>query len=300
MIPIDVISGFLGAGKTTLAGLILKYYIERGEKPVYIVNEFGEAALDADIIRHDGFEAVEMVGGCVCCTLKDNAVITIKRIVATFSPTRIVFEPSGVFMPDAFFDILKDDYLSARCRRGSIITVVDSLSLAKARIKAGSFVSSQIRHADRLILSKLEKSGADVAELICDLKNLNPKADLFAKRWDLLGREDFERLTEPENDSRGHEGGHHHFHHTFEALTVNTEKSFDGDSLDRLCALLRGGTLGEICRVKGVIRREGKPALLNIAFEDVNIGPSELEDFALTFIGNGMDKDQIVKALNSL
>ena len=72
MINIDIVSGFLGAGKTTFANMLLRYYINSGLRPVYIVNEFGKTGLDAEIIKADGFEAVEIEGGCICCTLEDD------------------------------------------------------------------------------------------------------------------------------------------------------------------------------------------------------------------------------------
>ena len=124
MVKIDLISGFLGVGKTTFANMLLRYYMDHGKKPVYIVNEFGETGLDADIIKADGFEAVEVFGGCICCTLKNDITIAIDDVIKTFSPDIIVFEPSGVFIVDSFYDILKDETIEDKCEQGNSVRVV--------------------------------------------------------------------------------------------------------------------------------------------------------------------------------
>ena len=132
MVKLDMISGFLGAGKTTFSSLLLRHYMNQSLRPVYIVNEFGKAGLDADIIKSDGFEAIEMEGGCICCTLKDDVSTAIIRIIDTFAPTNIVFEPSGIFVFSNFFDIFKDPEINKRREMGSVITIIDSLNFTAA------------------------------------------------------------------------------------------------------------------------------------------------------------------------
>jgi len=79
MIKLDIISGFLGAGKTTFCNKILRHYLDCGLRPVFIVNEFGKTSLDAEIIKADGFDALEIEGGCICCTLKDDIAASVKH-----------------------------------------------------------------------------------------------------------------------------------------------------------------------------------------------------------------------------
>ena len=130
MVQIDMISGFLGAGKTTFANRILDYYAKKGFHPVYIVNEFGETRLDADIMEKEGFTSVEIRGGCVCCTLKGDIEIAITKVIEQYHPTHIVFEPSGVFVFNNFFEVLNSDMLRNKCEIGNVITIVDSVNFS--------------------------------------------------------------------------------------------------------------------------------------------------------------------------
>ena len=176
-----MISGFLGAGKTTFISLLLEYYIKKGERPVYIVNEFGNTGLDAKLLENEGFQAIEMANGCICCTLKDSVVDTIREVFQRFSPTRILFEPSGIFVFDNFLELVRTQTLQYCCRIGSVITVVDSLNFNPSKLKYGNFLYNQIKSASAIVVSKLEKSPISAEEIVCDIQNINPQAFVFAK-----------------------------------------------------------------------------------------------------------------------
>ncbi len=206
MVYLDIISGFLGSGKTTFANTLLDFYIKVGEKPVYIVNEYGEAGLDAEIMRTEGFRAVELTNGCICCTLKGEMVRAIGEIIEQFSPTRIVFEPSGIFMFDSFFDILEKKGLQGKCAIGNIVTVIDGVNYRPARLVFGNFIYNQIQSAPVLFLSKMDKLGedADLTELLCDVKNINPNAVIVNQKYDELTTELLSALFLKKSDLYGH------------------------------------------------------------------------------------------------
>jgi len=298
MVKIDLISGFLGVGKTTFANMLLRYYMDIGKKPVYIVNEFGQTGLDADIIKADGFEAVEMFGGCVCCTLKTDTTVAIGNVIKTFSPDNIVFEPSGIFIFDSFFDVLKHETIKDKCELGNIFTIVDSVNFSSSKAVYGNFIYNQIKNSRVILLSKLEKTKNDVDEIICDIKNICPDAFIMSKIWKDWDKADFELLLSQEKPLHLHHHAHHHSE--LSSVTVKPEKTFTREKLDSLIASCKSGVFGDLCRVKGILMTEEQPVLLNIAMQDVTLtdfkAPAEP---TLTLIGNTVNEEEIVKFLKS-
>ena len=295
MIKLDIISGFLGAGKTTFVNKLLKHYMDNGLKPVCIVNEFGETGLDAQIIEADGFRAVEIEGGCICCTLKDDIAVSLMQVIKEFSPTNIVFEPSGIFIFDNFFDILKIEELKNLCEVGSIITIVDSVNFSFARAMFGGFIYNQIKNSPVIVLSKLEKPESKNADdVICDIKNINPNAIITSKIWSDWTDDDFNTVLSRQGKT---ETEHRAKHHSFlKSETVEPSEPFTKERLDELITLCKSGKFGNLCRVKGILNVDGKRILLNIAMQDVTItdflGPNPQ---TLTFIGDRIKKNKIDK-----
>ena len=305
MIKLDIVSGFLGAGKTTFCNLLLKHYLRAAEdgrpckRPVFIVNEFGKTSLDAEIIKADGFDAIELEGGCICCTLKDDIATSIIQVVEEFAPTNIVFEPSGIFIFNNFYDILKQPEIAAKCEFGNAVTIVDSVNFSPSKAAYGSFVYNQIKNAAVLVLSKLEKTKADVNEIICDLKNINPEAFIVSKVWSELTAVDFDEMLNERNgviyDRRDKQ------HAKLASTTIQAEKQFTQEKLDELVEKYVGGVFGELYRVKGVINVNGKSALLNFALYDAKIEPfNGAAENRLTFIGQTVDKAAVSGFIESL
>jgi G3E family GTPase len=294
MIELDVISGFLGAGKTTLANALLAHYIEAWERAVYIVNEFGETDTDAALLRSEGFSAVTLPGGCICCTLRADLALALRDIIDTFAPTKIVFETSGIFIYDSFEEVLQDAYLSAHCRVRRTVAVVDSLNIQKikkAALLVGSFIENQLKNSSVIVVSKLERFAGDLSELICDLKAIAPQAALMARRWDEEGFID-ELLSAGDDGERVWVSGHGHAH--FDAVTIKPETAFTADSYGRFIERALSGKLGEFLRIKGVVVVDGQPQRLNIAMDDVVLQPAGAhEEPRLTFIGRGFNKASV-------
>ncbi|MCL2367053.1 MAG: GTP-binding protein [Oscillospiraceae bacterium] len=292
MINLDLITGFLGAGKTTFCSILLKHYMEKGARPVYIVNEFGQTGLDAEIIKADGFNAVEMFGGCICCTLKGEVSVAILKVIEAFSPTHIVFEPSGIFIFDEFFNILKQEQIRDKCVLGNVITIIDGVNFNYSKAKFGSFLYNQIKNAPTLIISKLEKNKYTADELIADLKNINPDALIMAKIWEKFDAQTFDVLL---NERKGMHFDHpDHIHGHFQSITIKPDMVFVQEKLDMFADLCIAGVFGDLYRVKGVLKTESGSILLNIANEDVNIEHFKgYSEETLTFIGNNVNSDEI-------
>ncbi len=286
MIEIDVISGFLGAGKTTLANRLLSHYAAVQERAVYIVNEFGQTGMDAELIRGAGFQAIALSGGCICCTLRSELTLALKQIIETFAPARIVFETSGIFVFNQFEDVLKDEFLWTRCIIRRAVVVYDSLSGRSAGMVAGSFVENQIKNASVIVVSKLERFEGDTAEIVCDLKNVNPDAAVIARLWHESGFLDDVLAV----GGRRKEHAFGHSHAPMDTVTLPMEKDLSRQAFDGFIRRIVAGECGRVYRVKGYLRIEGIRYLLHIAMRDVvtEAAPQSGEN-RMTFIGSDLD-----------
>ncbi len=291
MIELDVISGFLGAGKTTLANILLAHYIKAGERAVYIVNEFGETDTDAELLRSEGFTAVTLPNGCICCTLRTEMTLALHDIIKKLSPDRIVFETSGIFIYDRFEDVLKDEFIRNHCRVRRTITVADSLNIQKRALLAGSFIENQLKNASTIVVSKLERFAGDLSKLICDLKAVAPQVALVARPWDERGFID-DVLSAEADEDRVWVSSHGHAH--FDAVVIEPQKSLTEESYARFIERVQSGKMGEFLRVKGAVIVDGQLRRLNIAGDDVVLQTARSHEVCrLTFIGRGFNKASV-------
>ncbi len=298
MVKIDIISGFLGAGKTTFANKLLAFYLSKGFKPVYIVNEFGQTGLDAAVAESEGFQAVELTSGCVCCTLKGDTASAMREVMAAFNPTHIVFEPSGVFVFDNFLDILKSPGLLGKCKLSSVVTVVDSVNFSLSRAAYGGFLYNQIKHSPALIISKLKRGQTDAEGLICDLKNINPDALVIAKPWSELTDEDYSALSKP-NLSRAPAKGKRG-HNPLFSVTLPLGGELTRERAEELMELCASGSFGGVYRAKGVIKIGGVSLVLSVAGRDYGLSPFRgMHDQTLTFIGENIDSERLQAFLSA-
>ena len=215
MTKIDIFSGFLGAGKTTLIRkLIQEAY--RGEKLVLIENEFGDIAIDGGFLQDAGVQITEMNSGCICCTLVGDFTKALKKVIDEYAPDRILIEPSGVGkLSDVAAAVERVD----EAQVGSKVTVVDA---GKAKMYArnfGEFFEDQVRSADLIVLSRTDTTGEKkLLEAVTLLKALNPEAGLITTPWsELDGRQIREAMQEnglrAEMEALREEHEHHHHHH---------------------------------------------------------------------------------------
>lgn len=189
MIKLDIISGFLGSGKTTLIKKILDFY--KHEKVVVIENEFGEIGIDASIIKKDGLDIIELQNGCICCSMKLNFKDTILKVVKEFNPDRIIIEPTGIAMLSEILSMINNDEIKSNFSINSLVTVVDAINYFDYRDNFGEFFEDQILNSKTLLLSKnqfLEDENRD--SVVKSLKSLNENVYIINKNWDDLLIED--------------------------------------------------------------------------------------------------------------
>ena len=223
MTKIDIISGFLGAGKTTLIKKLLKEALN-GTKVVLIENEFGEIGIDGGFLKESGIEITEMNSGCICCSLVGDFETSLKEVMDTYAPERILIEPSGVGkLSDVMRAIQNIADTDDNMELNSAVTVVD-VSKAKVYIKNfGEFFINQIENAGTVILSRTDKADQKkIEEAVKLIRSHNEKATIITTPLDqITGKEildTFEGNSDLEAEllklvmEEAHEHHHHHHH----------------------------------------------------------------------------------------
>ena len=214
MAKIDVISGFLGAGKTTLIQKLIKD-VFANKKVVLVENEFGEIGIDGGFLQEAGIEITEINSGCICCTLKGDFEAALAKLVRDYEPDHIIIEPSGV---GKLSDIIKAIQSVEGLELNSYSTVVDAKRCAVYHKNFGEFFDDQIQTAGCVILSRTQMTDDAVIEKDIEIiRELNPDARIITTPWDDLSAEAI--LEAMEGSTNGFpafdddEDEHHHHHH---------------------------------------------------------------------------------------
>ena len=224
MTKIDIISGFLGAGKTTLIKKLLSDAY-KGEQVVLIENEFGEIGIDGGFLKEAGIEIREMNSGCICCSLVGDFGKSLHEVVDTYHPDRILIEPSGVGKLSDVIKAVQDVQGEIDAELNSFTTVVDVTKCKIYRKNFGEFFSNQIEYAGAVILSRTDKAKPEkIQESVALLRELNEKAPIITTPIEQLPGEKIletmessksledELLAEVSKEAHDHEHHHHHDH----------------------------------------------------------------------------------------
>lgn len=220
MTKIDIISGFLGAGKTTLIKKLLSEAFT-GEQVVLIENEFGEIGIDGGFLKEAGIEIREMNSGCICCSLVGDFGKSLREVVDTYHPDRILIEPSGVGKLSDVIKAVQDVQEEIDAHLNSFTTVVDVTKCRVYRKNFGEFFSNQIEYAGAVILSRTDKAKPEkVEESVALLRELNDKAPFITTPIAQLSGEKILKTMESGKSLEAElldelicpECGHHHEH----------------------------------------------------------------------------------------
>ena len=186
MTKADIISGFLGAGKTTLISKLLKEALP-DEQVVLIENEFGEIGIDGGFLKDSGVEIREMNSGCICCSLVGDFGTSLKEVVDKYHPDRIIIEPSGVGKLSDVIKAVKDLHIENEIRLNSASTVADASKVKMYMKNFGEFFNNQIEHAGTIILSRTQNVSEDkLKKAIEMIRSLNADAHIITTPWDSL------------------------------------------------------------------------------------------------------------------
>ena len=290
MTKIDIFSGFLGAGKTTLIKkLIAEAY--SGEKLVLIENEFGEINIDGGFLKESGIQISEMSAGCICCSLVGDFNKALREVVEQFHPDRILIEPSGVGkLSDVIVAVENTVKDVPEMKLNSFVTVADATKVKVYMKNFGEFYNNQIEAAGTIILSRTQKMTQEKLEAaVSMLREKNADAAIITTPWDeldgkailaaiekvSLADELLEKMRseheadEHEHHHHHHDGEecddpacecHHHHHHAddvFSSWGKETPKLYSKAALDDILTKLDSGDYGHILRAKGIVNGEG-------------------------------------------
>ena len=225
MTKIDIVSGFLGAGKTTLIKKLLAEAYP-GEKLVLIENEFGEINIDGGFLKESGIQISEMSAGCICCSLVGDFNKSLKQVSAQFHPDRILIEPSGVGkLSDVIVAVENTAAEDPELKLNSFVTVADATKVKVYMKNFGEFYNNQIESAGTIILSRTQKLTEEKLQAaVAMLREKNPDAAILTTPWDELDGKTIlraiekvsladELLAKMRAEHEAEEAEHHHHHH---------------------------------------------------------------------------------------
>lgn len=324
MTKVDIISGFLGAGKTTFIKLLIEN-VFAGEKLVLIENEFGEIGIDGGFLKDAGIEITEMNSGCICCTLVGDFSKALRKVIEEYHPDRVLIEPSGVGklsdVSKAIEHVKKEVDIEIEGR----ITIVDGKKAKMYLKNFGEFFKDQVAYANTIVVSRTQMmEDHSIEECVKMLREENKEASIISTSWDKLSKEAIEHALSPDTQLEGifeeekcpvcshehhhegacgcgHEHHHHHHHHADEIFTSwgqETAHKYTEEELDFLLkALSETEGYGTILRAKGIVEME------NGAWKQFDLVPQEYEvresaaDYTgrLCVIGTDLKEDELTK-----
>lgn len=328
MTKIDIISGFLGAGKTTLIKKLLQEALN-GQKVVLIENEFGEIGIDGGFLKDAGIQITEMNSGCICCSLVGDFGAALKKVVEQYHPDRIIIEPSGVGKLSDVIAAVMNVAGEIDLDLNSFVTVADATKCKMYMKNFGEFYNNQVESANTIILSRTQGMKEEkLAQAVSMIQEKNAKAKIITTPWDELTGEQIlavmeqghslaEELMEEAmklHEEEEHEHHHHHHddddccchdhehhHHADEVFTSwgkETPRKYTKEELDEILVKLSEETeFGIILRAKGMLPAADGTWL----YFDLVPGEYEIRNGApdytgrLCVIGSKMDTDKLEK-----
>lgn len=334
MTKVDIISGFLGAGKTTFIKKLLSD-VWAGEKLVLIENEFGEIGIDGGFLKDAGIEITEMNSGCICCTLVGDFSKALVKVLDEYHPDRVIIEPSGVGKLSDVARAIEAVEKDADIEIDGRITVVDGKKAKIYMKNFGEFFKDQVEHASTIVVSRTQMmTDEKVEECVHTLREENAEATIISTPWDELGKEaishaltkgaEIESLFEDHEDHDhcdhdhhdhhdhdhhdhdhdcccGHDHDHHHHHHADDVFTSwgkETVHKYTEEELDYLLkALSETTSYGTILRSKGIIQ------MTDGSWKQFDLVPEEYEvregqpDYTgrICVIGTDLKEDDLLK-----
>ncbi|MCC7016598.1 MAG: GTP-binding protein [Rhodospirillales bacterium] len=313
---LNLLFGFLGSGKTTLARRLLDRSGTK-EKTAIIVNEFGDVGIDGASLAGRHVDLIELTSGCLCCTLKGSLLNAVEELIARAGARRIVIEATGVAQPDELIETFADPSARARYDIGPIVTVVDSPKYSKLNELLGEFYRAQIENADVIILNKIDLApAATLEDARREIARLSPRAEIhFADRCDV----DLERLLDgPSSDvvrahagtrgdgrgggnARGESGEHghdrDHRHPPAESFVLDA----GGDAARGAVESFFRKLPESVWRVKGFMEIEGRLSLIQYAMGTLEIRATDPRPARnMVFIGRDMNREEIAERFRAV
>ena len=327
MAKIDIISGFLGAGKTTLIKKLIAEAFP-GEKLVLIENEFGEIGIDGGFLKESGIQITEMNSGCICCSLVGDFGEALKEVLEKYAPDRVIIEPSGVGKLSDVVKAVKN--IGDTVTINSMATVVDASKCKMYMKNYGEFYNNQIEYAGTVILSRTQNVSAEKLDTCLKMiREKNQEASVITTPWDEINAKNIleamekvnslekELLEEHEHHHHHdgecchhehehhhhhdgecchHEHGHHHADDVFTSMGIETAHKFTEEELKGIIdTLANSKEYGEVLRAKGIVAAaEGEWFHFDLVPEETEIRRGAA-DFTgrICVIGSALDEEKV-------
>ena len=333
MAKIDIISGFLGAGKTTLIKKLIAEAFP-GEKLVLIENEFGEIGIDGGFLKEAGIQITEMNSGCICCSLVGDFGKALKEVLEKYTPDRVIIEPSGVGKLSDVVKAVQD--IGDSVVINSTATVVDASKCKMYMKNYGEFYNNQIEYAGTVILSRTQNISEEKLETVLKMiREKNDEASVITTPWDQINGKNIleamekinslekELVDEHEHHHHHHDGdecccghdhdhehhhdgecgcghhhehGHHHADDVFTSMGIETAHKFTEDELSAIIdQLAKDEKFGEVLRAKGIVPAvEGEWFHFDLVPEETEVRRGAA-DFTgrVCVIGSNLEEDKI-------
>ncbi|EDT77669.1 GTP-binding protein [Clostridium perfringens] len=303
---VDIISGFLGAGKTTLIKKLLDTLV-KDEKVAIVENEYGEVGIDGDLLKDRRIEVKEINSGCICCTIKGDFKQNILDIISNYRPDRIIIEPSGVANFSQVLESIKEAHIEG-LRINMKITMVDAQNVHMYMKNFGDFYRSQLVNANTIILTRVEKlSDKEITHVCNEIKIINNKANIITTELSKLSPERIiqvsekkvENLIENINIKKPKRIGLRRVSapEFFENWGVETPKTFEYSDLVKILNEFQNNKHGEVLRAKGIIKsKDNKWFKFDFVPNDISI-VNYKSDYTgrVCVIGRNLNKDSIDK-----
>jgi G3E family GTPase len=324
---VDIVFGFLGAGKTTFITRVLEEWGSK-EKTVVLVNEFGEVGIDGELLAAQGGNVVEMPSGCICCTLQADFRSQLLDITRTIGPERVVIEPTGVATIAQVRSIIEAQLFEDTIREINDILIADATGFMGLYKANRHFVESQVENADVVLLNKCDKVDKTKAMLTRSaISAINPDITVLMAEFGAVDWADYhlalsaaprsQRTRIEENHDRTHgdvenviveagSEGHPHFQEEEDALGYESygcvfgNLSFDRDALEVFFRELNetNSGIGEIVRAKGIFRLGERGILMELASGEYSSQPmGQLKESKVSIIGKKINRVKIAAAL---
>ncbi|GAA0116132.1 GTP-binding protein [Clostridium senegalense] len=306
-VKLDIISGFLGAGKTNLIKKIIKNNF-LNEKIVIIENEFGEVNIDGEFLKKDKIDIKEITDGCICCTLTENFKDCIVNALESFTPDRIIIEPSGVAQLSDILKIFNDEKIKSIVNVNMIITVIDGENFNEYVENFGAFYKNQIINCKSIIITKCENISEDkIRKIKDDLKNINSNANIICNSDSVKGEEiifwgedknDFstiKHIKKPKNNTpiKIKKQYRVNVEEKFENISFKTNKFFTEKQLEDIMKKLKENEFGNIIRAKGIVKSNNcKQLKFDYVLKNFNVIPYKFkEEGVICIIGKKLNKE---------
>jgi G3E family GTPase len=288
LIKIEVVTGFLGAGKTTFIKKLIESGVFKKEKVIIIENEFGDISVDHKLLAHDEYDLIELSGGCICCSVKSSLIDTLIQLAQNEKPDRIIIEPSGVFVAEELKQVMGIEAIKTHYYVSGIYTIIDPRHFSIEKMRQAPFYMSQIKYADHIFLRHVDGLEFPIDILDQVLEKVNPVADYHFNGIQHWSIDELKQLFCDKKGQPFYERSvlyHPHSHTGLTSVSLKEIAKLSNQAFDLFKEEVLKQKYGEILRIKGYLMIDGISYLVNFVQGSFTLVEDFSQELFLTIIG---------------